>query len=94
MGLRELAQQYCALRAAAFQTEDDGQAEDLINQCCQLQLAIYHAPVDTFEDLVAKANVLAIDLKNGGEHYLPLDPGSALLMLVRHIEHLVASSNA
>jgi hypothetical protein len=94
MDLRELAQQYRALRAAAFQTEDDGQAEDLIYQCCELQLAIYHAPVNSFDDLVAKANVLTIDLKDGAEHSLPLDPRSILLMFLRHIEDLAASSNA
>jgi hypothetical protein len=93
MDLRELAQQYRALRAAAFQTEDDGQAEDLIYQCCELQLAIYHAPVNSFDDLVAKANVLTIDLKDGAEHSLPLEPASVLLMFVRNIEHLAASSN-
>ena len=94
MDLRELAQQYRALRVAAFQTKDDGQAEDLINQCCELQLAIYHAPVNSFDDLVAKANVLAIDLEDGAEHSLPLDYASVLLMFVRYIEHLAASSNA
>jgi hypothetical protein len=94
MGIRELAQQFCALRAAAFQTEDDGRAEDLINQCCELQLAVYCAPVISFDDLVAKANVLTIDLRDGGEHFLPLEPASILLMFVRHIEHLAASSNA
>lgn len=94
MDLRELEQQYRALRAAAFRTHDDGEAEDLINQCCELQLIIYEAPVDSFDDLVAKANVLTIDLKDGAELSLPLEPASALLMLVRHIEHLAEGSKA
>ena len=93
MHLRELVQQYRALRAVAFQTKDDGQAEGLIYQCCELQLAIYHAPVNSFDDLVAKANVLTIDLKDGAEHFLPLEPASVLLMFARHIEHLAASTN-
>ena len=40
-----------------------------------------------------KANVLTIDLKDGAEHFLPLEPASVLLMFARHIEHLAASTN-
>ena len=94
MDLRELEQQYRALRAAAFQTEDDGQAEELIYQCCELPTGHLSCAGQFFDDLVAKANVLTIDLKDGAELSLPLEPGSILLMFLRHIEDLAASSNA
>ena len=41
---------------------------------------------------MAKANTLTIDLKDGAEHFLPLEPASTLLMFARHIEHLAASA--